>query len=460
MAFLLPHELLAALARNGDAEVLHDTSHLDASSRTHLLGCVERVGGGPVVPLGLWGDGAPCNWDRTESLELLSLNLPGQGGRWRTLRLPLTGLSRRNVAPHTFDDLIRVLVWSLEALAAGCWPRTRHDGGAWLQPADGRRARRAGQPLGTRAALVEVRGDWKFLKETFKLPGWNTLSGICWRCSCTPEGLRQVGLDAPWRQEPLDHWGLLARMLRDGVALSPIWSAPWVRSSIFKIDWLHAVDQGVSADFLGNLFWSLLAWRRLPGATQGARCGALWALMDRFYREHDVADRLQGLQLGMLRQPNASPRLRGSAAQVRALVPFAAQLAASCCRGDVPAEAAAREGALALQACYAAALSQDTFNREVFSESCRRFAALLVALEGAAPEGRLWRVKPKLHLFLELSREHAPPSLSWTYRDEDFGGSMAALARRRGGMLRPAATSAGLLRRFMMAHGLPRLVAD
>ena len=31
----------------------------------------------PILALGLWMDGVPCNWDRTDSLEVFSLNFPG-----------------------------------------------------------------------------------------------------------------------------------------------------------------------------------------------------------------------------------------------------------------------------------------------------------------------------------------------------------------------------------------------
>ena len=52
----------------------------------------------------------------------------------------------------------------------------------------------------------------------------------------------------------------------------------------------------------------------------------------------------------------------------------------------------------------------------------------------AIAEGKnLWRVKPKMHLFQELCFEDANPSDSWTYRDEDFGGYLAASSRCRGG---------------------------
>jgi hypothetical protein len=101
-----------------------------------------------------------------------------------------------------------------------------------------------GTSLGCRGALVEVRGDWKFMKEVFYLPGWNENAGCCWRCNCTPADIRTVGLEAPWRQPQnrLSHWQLLQRMLQNGKRPSPLWGAPWVQSTIFKIDWLHCAD--------------------------------------------------------------------------------------------------------------------------------------------------------------------------------------------------------------------------
>ena len=37
-----------------------------------------------------------------------------------------------------------------------------------------------------------------------------------------------------------------------------IFAAPFLKGELFAIDWLHAVDQGVAADFAGNLLYSLL----------------------------------------------------------------------------------------------------------------------------------------------------------------------------------------------------------
>ena len=188
-AFWLPHELLETLARYGDKEVLLATDGLDPLALKHLRKC-EAKAGDRLVPLGLWGDGVPVNWDRTESVECFSLNMPGQPSRYKSMRLPLTGISRKQIGPNTWDDILAVVAWSLQFCGSGAWPKVRHDNVPWLA-SDNNRKGKAGNSLGVRAALVESRGDWKYFGEVFHFPKHNTNAGCCWKCTCTPAQVRQ-----------------------------------------------------------------------------------------------------------------------------------------------------------------------------------------------------------------------------------------------------------------------------
>ena len=136
------------------------------------------------------------------------------------------------------------------------------------------RLKRAGNQLGFAGALVEVRGDWLFFNECFGFPHWRSLNGICWRCRCTPDQVRQVGSDASWRRERLSHMDMMQRILEEGSQPSPLFRAPYVTTSIFKMDWLHAADHGVTADFLGNLFWMVLP--KMGGRSRKIQCQRLW----------------------------------------------------------------------------------------------------------------------------------------------------------------------------------------
>ena len=79
-----------------------------------------------------------------------------------------------------------------------------------------------------------------------------------------------------------------------------------------------------------------------------------------------------------------------------------------------------------------------------------RFASQLVALETVDPSG--WSVKPKLHMFFELCSLERP-ALLWKYRD-DYGGSCAALSRKRSGPVQAHATSKNPLVHFTINQPL------
>ena len=176
---------------------------MDPNSLAHLRTC-EAAAGCKLLGLGLWGDGMPCNWDRSESIDALSLNLPGLGDQYKTLRMPVTATPHKHIGPHTWDDIGEVVAWSLTCLASGAMPTERHDNTPWL-PSDkaGTKFRKprskASTSIAQRAALVEIRADWKFYNEVFHFPNHNTVLGNCWKCRCTPEQV--TGLHACMQYE-------------------------------------------------------------------------------------------------------------------------------------------------------------------------------------------------------------------------------------------------------------------
>ena len=241
------------------------------------------------------------------------------------------------------------------------------------------------------------------------------------------------------------------------MTVSPIFRAPWVDTSIFRIDWLHCADQGVTADFLGNLL--VLVSKKLHGRSIEERTGNLWQKVQHFYKENKTRDCLQNLTPGMLVQPKKPPKLRASAAQTRALVPFGLQCAVDLLDDNNPVEAAVSAAAFHLDQCYRALSHESMFGTDVLREHSTKFALQYVALSDAAEDDKVWRLKPKLHLFLEVSSEGGKPSLNWTYRDEDFGGSVARMSRRRGGLLSVPAFSANLIQRFRLQQPVLRMMS-
>ena len=230
---------------------------------------------------------------------------------------------------------------------------------------------------------------------------------------------------------------------------------PGLHNGCFKPDWLHVCDLGVASDFLGNFLFLLSS--KFPGETHTARVAAMWRHIQEWYKTHKVENRLDNLYPTMLKKnANAPPKLRAKGAQAKGLVPYAPFATDSFLTGPGDIEAAVSSMARELAAAYEC-LSVERFDHERLAGHSRRFCGIAVAME-RRHDGILWRCKPKLHLFQELA-EFFPdcPSLFWTYRDEDFGGSMAQLARRRGGASNPGVLSKSLLERHCARHALPRV---
>jgi hypothetical protein len=182
VAMQLPHEVLHLLMYFGDGAKLREVLAMDPESFEHLLRCKDLSGILDMLGFGLHCDGVPHSWDREESAEVFSISLPGLGGEFKNLRIPLFSIPHSSFGEHTWDDLMEIIAWSIRLAWQGVFPKERHD----HQPfTESWRKNRAGESLGLHACLVEVRGDWKMLAETFHMPRWNEKGGICWSCSCT-----------------------------------------------------------------------------------------------------------------------------------------------------------------------------------------------------------------------------------------------------------------------------------
>ena len=316
LPMLPPHELVRVLHQNADhPERLLSQENLGAESRRNLARAAQEIKAHPgqLIGLGLWGDGVPCNWDRSQSIECFTMSLPGIDGEWENMRMPIWATNKKFLVRHnTFDDVLTVVTWSLRCLAIGVMPSKRHDLSAWL-PTDGLRSKQAKTPLPVKAVLCEVRGDWAFMKQCFRLPQSNEIKGCCWRCRVTPDGIRDASAGAPWRKQRLDHWDLIKRIHEDNANCSPLMGAPGLRSQCFAMDWLHVADLGITCNFLGGLFKLLL--RKMEGRNESDRCSQLFLRMQQFYKENKTESRLdkkapssepKALRLGgwSLSQPN------------------------------------------------------------------------------------------------------------------------------------------------------------
>ena len=108
VALLVPHEVLPALLALGTADQLGATVNMDPESLEHLTQCRLESGVADVMGYGIHADGVPHSWDREESAEVVSFSMPGLGGKWANLRIPLLAIPHSSFSENTWDDIVAV----------------------------------------------------------------------------------------------------------------------------------------------------------------------------------------------------------------------------------------------------------------------------------------------------------------------------------------------------------------
>ena len=265
---------------------------------------------------------------------------------------------------------------------------------------------------------------------------------------------------AEWRHQRLSTLEFIHRQKELGKKISPIFSVQGVSNRIFRFDWLHAVDQGVAADFFGNALETLLP--KMAGDNKAAKCQALNRKLQAFYKRHKVQDKVKCLKLKHFKRPSATqpPKLKMvSAAEVRCMTPFIKELTQEFCSDDCPQEVTMRLAARKLEFCYIALAKTSLPAREELLQTCsREFAQLYKALHQKSTDGILWRPKPKMHQMLELCSEAGcDPTTSWCYRDEDAGGPISKVCRMRGRWNNLTYWSKHAFQMFYMKYPLPKI---
>ena len=253
--------------------------------------------------------------------------------------------------------------------------------------------------------------------------------------------------------------GFLVRQRAEGKMISAIFSIPLFGPQNCKIDFLHVCDLGTTSDFLGSLLYFLMEFV-VSGNSRREKCVTLFREIDAFYRANNSENRLPKLVPTMLRAELhgklKSPKLRAKAGEARVLVPCAVQLAEKFLDTSVPAQNTMIHACHRLNSMYSC-LSEHHWLPERFQQASREFLLLMSGLESHFEDLKLFRIKPKAHLLMELAVDDVNPSKHWTYRDESFGHSLALLARRRGGQFSMKAVSNAVLKRFLAGNQLPRL---
>ena len=192
---LLPHELMLAVLKVNSMEGLLRRQQLALAHRPdlnrHLGRASAQLGIDATKTLiaGFWVDSVPFNSDRTQSLEVFTFSLIGEG----PMRFPICCFPKIYVKKHSSHDaILAVLAWSFRAALCGVCPSMRHDATAW-RPTDKHRRRLQGKSAPI-MILGELRGDWSMYRDLLDFPSWSSAGPICWRCDCTRAQLKDFTL--------------------------------------------------------------------------------------------------------------------------------------------------------------------------------------------------------------------------------------------------------------------------
>ena len=386
-----------------------------------------------ALPIGLHGDAGA--FSKQDNPFCLSWNGLFGEGQTKFKRYVFTVIKKSDMTEGTLDAILRILAWSLNAMLAGVTPSTD-----WL----GRALTSGGETLagGYTGVMCQVRGDWPFYCELFGFPAHNTNINMCWMCAAS--GVlaallfTAVGPNAGWRETRRTHESYLAELLRRGEAVPILFAlCTGLRLECVMIDIMHAVDLGLAAHVVGNIFWELIA-RRTWGPNQAVNLEALKERLKQWYSVTKEKSHIRGkLTLERIRASGEAPKLSCKASACRHIVKFALLLAEEFNDGSV-------HDRMKLAVCrlldrfYDIVMSASMFLTDAIKaelprlgrELCQLYAAL--SAEALASGINAWRFTPKVHLFLHLCEwqavEYGNPRLWWAYADEDLIGLLIEVA--------------------------------
>ena len=210
------------------------------------------------------------------------------------------------------------------------------------------------------------------------------------------------------------------------------------------IDILHTIDLGLGSHIIGSVFWYVACVRKcLGGGTQQQQIQRLADDMSSWYKRLKVKARIKGkLTVERVRPDGGWAKLKAHGAGVRHLAPYALHLI--CKFGDPTHERWGQHDELALGACqllvrfYEIVAEENMFMPPAMNAEMARLgeqlASMYVKLSVIAFDAglRLWKLQPKLHLFIHLciwqAVEFGNPAYWWTYGDEDLVGQLIDIA--------------------------------
>jgi hypothetical protein len=332
----------------------------------------------------------------------------------------------------------------------------------------------SGRPLcgNFRAAVCQLRGDWEWYTKVFYFGQWNENIHMCPFCRASnrdPElQWSNFAEDAGWRGTRWSHETYMAHLRHGGLPIPIMFRQRGgiigLRLECTMVDVLHTVDQGIASHIIANIIWVFMVLRAvLGGSTYAERIKRCHAHLKLWYSRNRTTSKIQGALTPERVRPSGDwPRLKAKAAATRHLAGYALHLVQEFGQFDSLDEFVNAHDNLALGIAqclvrfYSILMSESQFLTPGVRTELPELGNLLASMYSKIAtlcfnaDLRLWKLSPKLHLWLHLTEdqvvEFGNPRFWWCYGDEDLVGQMIELAEG----LHPSTMSAVLLTKWML----------
>jgi len=469
VSVVLPHEQAQMAAQQYGSE--NFTCSQECWDNDHGVGKLLQtwstlVGIDPVVvrdfvAIGLHADGVSYSSTQrvgqTKSAAVSAWNfVSAAADKYRGKRFLFFALSKSLLCDcgcegfHTIDVLNGIFAWSMNAMASGVAPVRRHDGCPWTK--FDKKHRLKGD-LRCRGALLQVRGDWEWLVQAFRLRHYSA-DTFCYLCDASHVGDRtylNLADNAPWRNTSITHERYLCECARQGAPPSKLFSSPGFRFEYISVDSMHCVDLGIFADAVGSLMFLEVSSKTLH---RNYAEGIEWlnSQLSMFYSVQPKKLTTFHATLPAIKPSDGGyPSLKSKAAACRHLAPFIVYLANrhKAMRFQLEdgrlVQHSAEYGELVVEmanyfAGYHASCEAEPFSpvrcRDQMLGFLSTYNKLRLLFRRGLPEAehasQVFGVRPKFHLSDHLVREkiflYGSPRLFWCYGDEDFVGLVKRIA--------------------------------
>ena len=393
-----------------------------------------------TIPLGFHGDGGSFN--ENDSLYALNWNSLVVGGPTIQTRFLFSVVRKSECVGDTIDELLRVFSWSMNVVLSGQTPHVD-----WKN----RAVAGGGKDLcgGYRGCCCQCRGDWEWYVKIFYFGRWDEAERMCPFCRASVTnrhlGWYNFDMDAPWRDTIWTHEAYISFLKGRGLPFPILFRAGigilGLRLENVMVDVLHTVDQGIGSHIIANVIFIFIVLRNcLGGSTYAERMKRGHAHLMAWYKEHRVTNKIRGaLTLEKVRKTGEWPKLRTKAAPTRCMARYALHLVlefGKCVGVDAWVklhDELAMGVTQSLVRFYTILEGQSQFLTEAVKselpELCQNLASMYCQLSAMtfAREHKLWKITPKLHLWLHLAHQATTlgnPRYWWTYGDEDLIGQL------------------------------------